>query len=195
MTSPTAADPPTARAIAPAAQGEPGSPPGPDGGGGLGVCPSIRGSTLAERVGVGDGDGLGVGPGGTGEVLGAGVGDVLLVGAGVGAGPGQAPPRRGIRSRLTWVVSEVELLARLGSDWLPVTLAELVTHVGSRGAVTSTVTVDEAPGARDPRLQTMAPFEPVQLPCEAWIEASCTWVGRFSVRVTPVAMLGPALAT
>src|SRR5205807_2150515 len=53
VTSPTAVDPTTARAMAPGTQGEPGSPPDPPRGPPGGVWLSTRGSTLAERVGVG----------------------------------------------------------------------------------------------------------------------------------------------
>jgi hypothetical protein len=135
-------------------------------------------------TGVGDGDGPGVGPTGPGNEAETGVGErgrkTPLLGAGVGAGaagvgagPGQAP-RRGRPSRVTWVSREVELLAGSGSGWLPVTVAESLTQAGSSGAVTSTVTTAELPGARDPRLQATVPSEFVQLPFEALVEENCT---------------------
>ena len=61
--------------------------------------------------------------------------------------------------------------------------------------MTTTVTVADAPTARPPTEQVTVPDAWVQVPWVEDAEEKVTPAGRGSVTVTPVAGLGPALAT
>jgi hypothetical protein len=119
------------------------------------------------------------------EVLGVGVG---VGGAGVvtGATTGSSP---------TSVFSVEVLFARFGSASLAFTVAVLWAVPGSKGPVTTTVAVTEAPEGTEPRSHVTTPPVWVQLPCPELAETNCTPAGRVSVKVAAVPALGPALET
>jgi hypothetical protein len=96
---------------------------------------------------------------------------------------------------VTVVVALALLFALLGSAWVAVTVALLVMTPPETGAVTAIVTVALDPLARPPRLHVTVPALWLQVPWVAVADTNVTPLGRVSVRVTPVAPLGPALLT
>jgi hypothetical protein len=96
---------------------------------------------------------------------------------------------------VTVVVALALLFALLGSDSLAVTVAVLVIVPPALGAVTVIVTVADPPLAIPPRLHVTVPALWLQVPWVAVADTKPTPAGNVSVKVTPVAPLGPALLT
>jgi len=96
---------------------------------------------------------------------------------------------------VTVVLAVALLLPAFGSFSVAVTLAVLVSVPLETGAVTTMVTVALDPLAIDPRLQVTVPALWVQVPWVGVADTKITPAGNVSVRVTPVAALGPALLT
>jgi hypothetical protein len=94
----------------------------------------------------------------------------------------------------TVVVAVAVLLAVLGSFSVAVMVAVLVIVPATVG-VTTSVTVIVPPLAIPPRLQVTVPLTWLQVPWLGVADTKVTPAGRVSVRVTPVALLGPALLT
>jgi len=96
---------------------------------------------------------------------------------------------------VTVVLAVALLFALLESASVAVTVALLVIVPPEVGAVTTIVTVALDPLAIDPRLQVTVPALWVQVPWVAVADTKPTPAGKVSVRVTPLAPLGPALLT
>jgi hypothetical protein len=96
---------------------------------------------------------------------------------------------------VTLVLALAVLLALLKSFSVAVTLALLVMTPPDVGAVTVMVTVADPALAIAPRLQVTVPALWLQVPWVAVADTKITPLGRVSVRVTPLAPLGPALLT
>jgi hypothetical protein len=96
---------------------------------------------------------------------------------------------------VTVVLAVALLFALLGSAWVAVTLAVLVIVPPDVGAVTTIVTVADPTLAIDPKLHVTVPALWLQVPWVAVADTNTTPAGNVSVRVTPVAALGPALLT
>jgi len=93
----------------------------------------------------------------------------------------------------TVVEAEAELFAESGSSSFPVTV-EVFSSSAATVGVTVIVTVACAPESRVPRAQVTVAV-PEQLPCEAVLDPKLRPSGSASLRVTPVAELGPAFET
>src|SRR5680860_650288 len=93
---------------------------------------------------------------------------------------------------LTVVCSVSVLLTIAGSFSLPLTCAVLLIDPGALGVMVILTGALLAPPARSPMLQTTTPPDAEQ-PGEA--EPNVAPAGSVSVRVIPVAALGPLLAT
>jgi len=96
---------------------------------------------------------------------------------------------------VTVVVALALLLPAFGSLSVAVTLALLVIVPLEAGAVTAMVTVADPALAIVPRLHVTVPALWVQVPWVGVADTKPTPAGKVSVRVTPVAALGPALLT
>jgi hypothetical protein len=96
---------------------------------------------------------------------------------------------------VTVVLAVALLFALFGSPSVAVTLAVLVMVPPDVGAVTVMVTVALEPLAIDPKLHVTVPALWLQVPWVAVADTKITPLGRVSVRVTPLAPLGPALLT
>jgi hypothetical protein len=96
---------------------------------------------------------------------------------------------------VTVVVAVALLFALLGSLSAAVTLALLVMVPPEVGAVTVMVTVADPALAIVPRLHVTVPLACVHVPWVGVADTNVTPAGSVSVRVTPVAVLGPALLT
>jgi hypothetical protein len=96
---------------------------------------------------------------------------------------------------VTVVLAVALLFALLGSAWVAVTLAVLVIVPPDVGAVTTIVTVADPALAIDPKLHVTVPALWLQVPWVAVADINTTPAGNVSVKLTPVAVLGPALLT
>jgi hypothetical protein len=96
---------------------------------------------------------------------------------------------------VTVVVAVALLFALLGSASVAVTLAVLVIVPPALGAITEIVTVADPPLAIVPRLHVTVPLACVHVPWVAVADTKVTPAGNVSVKVTPLAPLGPALLT
>jgi hypothetical protein len=96
---------------------------------------------------------------------------------------------------VTVVLAVALLFALLESAWVAVTLALLVIVPPEVGAVTTIVTVADPALAIVPRLHVTVPALWLQVPWVGVADTNTTPAGKVSVRVTPLAPLGPALLT
>ena len=96
---------------------------------------------------------------------------------------------------VTVVLAVALLLPAFGSFSVAVTLAVLVSVPLETGAVTTMVTVADPALAIVPRLHVTVPALWLQVPWVAVADTNTTPAGNVSVRVTPLAPLGPALLT
>jgi hypothetical protein len=96
---------------------------------------------------------------------------------------------------VTVVLAVVLLLPAFGSFSVAVTVALLVITPPDVGAVTTIVTVALPALAIVPRLHVTVPALWLQVPWVAVADINTTPAGNVSVKLTPVAVLGPALLT